>query len=34
MLLQKYGVRVTTLVNILSEAENDDPVVNAVTGEP
>jgi hypothetical protein len=34
MLLQKYGVRVTTLVNILSEAENDDPVVNAVAGEP
>lgn len=31
MLTQKYGVRATTLLNILDEAENEDPVMEAVT---
>ena len=31
MLTQKYGLRVTTLLNILDDAENEDPVVDAVS---
>lgn len=30
MLTQKYGVRATTLLNILDEAENDDPLLSAL----
>lgn len=30
MLTQKYGVRATTLLNILDEAENDDPLLSAI----
>ena len=30
MLTQKYGVRATTLLNIMDEAENDDPVLSAI----
>lgn len=33
MLTQKYGVRATTLLNVMEEAENEDPVVDAVTGD-
>lgn len=33
MLTQKYGVRATTLLNVLDEAENDDPVLSAIAGE-
>lgn len=33
MLTQKYGVRATTLLNVLDEAENDDPVLTAIAGE-
>lgn len=33
MLTQKYGVRATTLLNVLDDAENEDPVVDAVTGD-
>lgn len=33
MITQKYGVRATTLLNILEEAENEDPVIDAVRGE-
>jgi hypothetical protein len=32
MLTQKYGVRATQLLNVLDEAENEDPVVDAVSG--
>jgi hypothetical protein len=31
MLTQRYGVRVGTLLNILDEAENEDPVMEAIT---
>lgn len=33
MLTQKYGVRATTLLNTLDEAENEDPVLDAVEGK-
>ena len=32
MLTQKYGVRITSLLNLLDEAENEDPVLVAVEG--
>lgn len=34
MLTQKYGVRATTLLNTMDEAENEDPVLDAVTEKP
>ena len=33
MLTQKYGVRATTLLNILDEAENEDPLLSAIEDE-
>lgn len=33
MLTQKYGVRATTLLNTLDEADNEDPVLDAVEGK-
>lgn len=33
MLTQKYGVRAATLLNVLDEAEDDDPVLDAVKGD-
>jgi hypothetical protein len=32
MLTQKYGLRATTILNVLDEAENEDPVLDAVEG--
>jgi hypothetical protein len=33
MLTQKYGVRAATLLNTLDEADNEDPVLDAVEGK-
>lgn len=33
MMTQKYGVRATTLLNIMEEAESEDPVLDAVEGK-
>lgn len=32
MLTQKYGVRITNVLNLLDDAENEDPVLDAVEG--
>jgi len=34
MILQKYGVRATQVLNVIDEALNDDPVMDAVTEPP